>query len=119
MNARKVLVICALVVGLVATTLEITALAGPPSVEYRPGVNLIYHGFGYNVAPKVSVPTYSSAGIKLPSFYRGWTSTGSAAQNVHALFHYSLDNNLAPEVQVPRYDPRDSKLPHNKQPYKQ
>ncbi len=109
MNARKVLcVVCALVVGL-ATALEITALAGPPSVEYKPGINLIYRGFGNNVAPKVSVPQLQASGSKLPSFYRGWTSTGSTVQNVHPLFHYSLDNNVAPDVRVPKYGPSGSK----------
>ncbi len=115
MNARKavsvVCVVCALVVGL-ALALEITALAGPPSVEYRPGVNLIYRGVGYNVAPKVSVPLYGVSGSKPPSFYRGWTSTSSAAQNASSLYQYSPGNSRVPEVRVPRYDPKDCKPPH-------
>jgi len=105
MNARlvKVFVICALVVGL-ATALEITALAGPPRIEYGPGVNVIYCGSGYNVAPKVNVPVYDGTGYQLPGFYRGWTSTSSVTPNVHPLFHYSLDNNRAPAVRVPCYE---------------
>jgi hypothetical protein len=113
MNARKVLcVVCVLVVGL-AIALEITALAGPPSVEYRPGVNVIYRGVGYNVAPKVSVPVYQVSGSKLPSFYRGWTSASSATQNAGPLYQYSPGNYLVPEVRVPRYDPKDCKPPHD------
>jgi len=104
MNARKVLVSCALVAGLVATMLEITALGGPPSVEYRPGVNLIYRGVGPNVAPKVTVPTYQPTPCELVyPFYCGWASTAadSSAQNVDPLFHYSLSNNRAPQIRVP------------------
>jgi hypothetical protein len=113
MNARKVLcVICALVVGL-STALEITALAGPPSVEYRPGLNLIYRGVGNNIAPKVSVPVLQISGSKLPSFYRGWTGTSSVTQNVRPFNNYSLPNNRVPEVRVPTYDPKDCKPPHD------
>jgi hypothetical protein len=102
MNARKVVsIVCILVVGL---ALEITALAGPPGVEYRPGVNLIYRGYGYNVAPKQNVPVYQGKGYQLPSFYRGWASNRSAAPTVKQP-HPGLLSNMyvVPEVRVPRY----------------
>jgi hypothetical protein len=109
MNARKVVcVVCVLVVGL-ATALEFTALAGPPSVDYKPGFNLIYRGAAFNVAPKVSVPLYQAGDSKLPSFLGGWTAT-SSVQNLHPLFHYPLDNNLAPAVQVPTYSWSSTRL---------
>jgi hypothetical protein len=104
MNARKVVsVVCVLVVGL-ALALETTPLAGPPSVEYRPGVNLIYRGAGYNVAPKVSVPVYQAAGSKLPGFYQGWTSAPSTTPKVKQAHAGLLSNTyVVPEVRVPRY----------------
>ena len=102
-NTRKALVICVLVVGL-ASALQITALAAPPSVEYRPGVNAIYRGYGYNVAPKVSAPVYYFSDCKPPIFHRGWTSTPNAPPKPWQP-HPGLLSNMyvVPEVRVPRY----------------
>ena len=107
MNARKVVSVvcaaCVLVVGL-ALALETTPLAGPPSVEYRPGVNLIYRGVGYNVAPRVSVPVYQASGSRLPTFYRGWTSTTSTTPKAKQAHPGLLSNTyVVPEVRVPRH----------------
>jgi hypothetical protein len=110
MNARKVVsVVCVLVVGLVLV-LESTALAEPPRLEPRLGVIPIYSGPGYDPVPRVIVPLYRLSDCKLPSFYRGWTST-SGTVSVQAdcptwydlLEGRGLPNNIAPPVRVPQY----------------
>jgi len=104
MNPRKTLcVVFVLVVGL-ALAPESTALAAPPSVKYWPGVNAIYRGYGYNVAPKVSTPVYYFSGCKPPNFYRGWTCTPNAPPKPWQP-HPGLLSNMyvVPEVRVPQY----------------
>lgn len=123
MNARKVLVLCALVVGL-ATALEVTALAGPPSREYRPGVNSLYRSYGYNVVPKVNVPTYSVNSYSLPSFYRDWSSTTLARPSTaryvtwnDLLYGDDLPNYVVPVVPQPNYQWSDPLQPGGYDPW--
>jgi hypothetical protein len=72
---------------------------------------------GYNVAPKVSVPSYQISGSKLPSFYRGWSRSGSTAlarpSSVEymswndLIYDYELPNNVAPLVTRISYEYSD------------
>jgi len=104
MNARRAWCVVSVLVVSLALVLEITVLAAPPSVEYRPGVNAIYRGYGYNVAPKVSAPVYYFSGCKPPSFYRGWTTTPNAPPKPWQPHPGLLSNMyLVPEVRVPQY----------------
>ena len=113
MNARKVLVICALVVGL-ATALEVTAFAGPPRVEYWLGERPIYGADGGPVAPKVSVPLYQAENSQLPSFYRGWSSVAGAEPSAakylswnDLIYDYDLPDNVVQIVKWPTYEYSD------------
>lgn len=104
MNARKVLLaVCVLVIGLWPVC-PLVGLAAPPTVEYRPGVNAIYRGYGYNVSPKVSVTSYKLSRSTLPSFYPGWISKGSAKEKPWQP-HPGLMSQMyvVPEVHVPQY----------------
>ncbi len=103
MNARKAwCLVCVLAVGLVLA--ELTVLAAPPGVEYRPGVNAVYRGYGYNVAPEVSAPTYYFSGCRPPGFYRSWTGKPNAPPKPWQPHPGLLSNMyLVPEVRVPRY----------------
>ena len=122
MNARKVLVLCALVVGL-ATALEVTALAGPPSREYSPWLNSLYRGYGY-IAPKVTVPTYSANSYSLPYFWCGWSRTTLARPSTgrsltwNDLIHGDdLPNYVAPVVPQPYYQWSDPLQPGGHDPW--